>query len=153
MENLRDPLYEEAVWLVLNAKKPSIALLQNELKIGYLLAERYKREMVKNGIIHREKPEGWQEKVLSDRTARKELRMPAINDMYVREEKPLDLSEYEHQLRNEKYEQFEQEMIDAYDFCCKHNLTVEIWLDYCDMTRHRYGVLGECEQEWGGVPI
>jgi len=153
MENVRDPLYEEAVWLVLNAKKPSIALLQKELKIGCLLAERYKREMVKNGIIYREKPDGRQEKELSDRTARKELRMLAMDETRVRKEKPLDLSDYEHQLTKGKYEKFEQEMIDAYDFCCKHNLTVEIWLDYCDMTRHRYGVLEECENEWGGVPI
>ncbi len=149
----RDPRYEEAVWLVLSAKKPSIALLQKQLKIEYPKAERYKQEMIKNGVQFSEKPEGMRERELSDTTARKELRMPTMDEARARKEKPLDLGDYKPQLTKEKYEQFEQEMIDALHFCCRHNLTVGIWLDYCDMTRNRYGVLKACENEWNVAPI
>ncbi len=38
-------------------------------------------------------------------------------------------------------------------FAASTSLTVAIWLDYCDMTRHRYSVLGECKNAWKGVPI
>jgi hypothetical protein len=153
MKNERDPLYEEAVWLMLMARKPSIALLQRQLKIGFLRAEQLKQDILRIGVIFQEKPQGGLERGLEDRDARKALRLPSLDEATFGREKPLDLSDYKYELTREKYKAFEQDMIEAYLFCCKYHLTVAIWLDYCDLTRHRYGVLEEYRITWPGAPI
>ena len=46
-----DPLYDDAVRIVLEHKRPSISLVQRYLKIGYNRAARLLEEMEKRGVV------------------------------------------------------------------------------------------------------
>ncbi|WP_439097668.1 DNA translocase FtsK [Candidatus Ichthyocystis sparus] len=46
-----DPLYDRAVEIVLNSKRPSISLVQRHLRIGYNRAARIIEQMEAQGLV------------------------------------------------------------------------------------------------------
>ncbi|MDP3310577.1 MAG: DNA translocase FtsK, partial [Polaromonas sp.] len=50
-EGDKDPMYDQAVEIVLKNRKASISLVQRHLKIGYNRAARMLEEMEKSGMI------------------------------------------------------------------------------------------------------
>src|SRR5439155_23741619 len=47
----RDPLYDQAVEIVLRTRRPSISLVQRHLRIGYNRAARLIQDMERSGVL------------------------------------------------------------------------------------------------------